>query len=144
MSPPVDVICEIETDKATMEVEAVDEGSIGKILVAEGTEGVAVNSVIAVLLEEGEDASEISAASPSPQPSPQKSEGVIETANQPSSTSPLGGEVGAPAPGEGGNPTEYSPCIHPLRRPRFTRRCGNGRNDSTSGLKRSHGRRNAR
>ena len=49
-----DVIAEIETDKATMEVEAVDEGVIGKILVAEGTEGVAVNSVIAVLLEEGE------------------------------------------------------------------------------------------
>ena len=49
-----DVIAEIETDKATMEVEAVDEGVIGKILVSEGTEGVAVNSVIAVLLEEGE------------------------------------------------------------------------------------------
>jgi pyruvate dehydrogenase E2 component (dihydrolipoamide acetyltransferase) len=49
-----DVIAEIETDKATMEVEAVDEGVLGKIIVAEGTEGVAVNSVIAVLLEEGE------------------------------------------------------------------------------------------
>jgi len=48
------VICEIETDKATMEVEAVDEGRIGQILVEEGTEGVAVNAVIAVLLEEGE------------------------------------------------------------------------------------------
>lgn len=52
-----DVIAEIETDKATMEVEAVDEGKIGKILVAEGTEGVKVNAVIAVLLQEGEDAS---------------------------------------------------------------------------------------
>ncbi len=49
-----DVIAEIETDKATMEVEAVDDGVIGKIYVEEGTEGVAVNSVIAVLLEEGE------------------------------------------------------------------------------------------
>jgi pyruvate dehydrogenase E2 component (dihydrolipoamide acetyltransferase) len=49
-----DVIAEIETDKATMEVEAVDEGVIGKLLVAEGTEGVAVNAVIALLLEEGE------------------------------------------------------------------------------------------
>src|SRR5258707_2796821 len=47
-------ICEIETDKATMEVEAVDEGKIGQIVVPEGTEGVAVNAVIAVLLEEGE------------------------------------------------------------------------------------------
>jgi pyruvate dehydrogenase E2 component (dihydrolipoamide acetyltransferase) len=50
-----DVIAEIETDKATMEVEAVEEGKLGKILVAEGTEGVAVNNVIALLLEEGED-----------------------------------------------------------------------------------------
>ena len=48
------VICEIETDKATMEVEAVDEGKIGQILVEEGAEGVKVNAVIAVLLEEGE------------------------------------------------------------------------------------------
>src|SRR5690606_37447362 len=54
---PGDVIAEIETDKATMEVEAVDEGTLGKILVAEGTEGVPVNTPIAVLLAEGEDAS---------------------------------------------------------------------------------------
>ncbi|MGJ8546789.1 MAG: pyruvate dehydrogenase complex E1 component subunit beta [Sulfitobacter sp.] len=52
-----DIMAEIETDKATMEFEAVDEGVIGKILIAEGTEGVAVNTPIAVLLEEGEDAS---------------------------------------------------------------------------------------
>jgi len=52
---PGDVIAEIETDKATMEVEAVDEGTLGKVLVADGTEGVAVNSVIAVLMGEGED-----------------------------------------------------------------------------------------
>ena len=52
-----DVIAEIETDKATMEVEAVDEGIIGKITVQEGTENVAVNALIAVILEEGEDAS---------------------------------------------------------------------------------------
>ncbi|MBT4587983.1 MAG: hypothetical protein HOC57_01735, partial [Rhodospirillaceae bacterium] len=51
-----DVIAEIETDKATMELEAVDEGVLGKIVVAEGSEGVAVNSLIAVLLEEGDDA----------------------------------------------------------------------------------------
>ena len=50
-----EVIAEIETDKATMEVEAVDEGILGKILVAEGTENVAVNSCIALILEEGED-----------------------------------------------------------------------------------------
>jgi pyruvate dehydrogenase E2 component (dihydrolipoamide acetyltransferase) len=50
-----DVIAEIETDKATMEVEAVDEGRVGKILVEDGSEGVKVNAVIAMLLEEGED-----------------------------------------------------------------------------------------
>ena len=49
-----DVIAEIETDKATMEVEAVDEGVVAKLMVAEGTEGVAVNDVIAVLAEEGD------------------------------------------------------------------------------------------
>jgi pyruvate dehydrogenase E2 component (dihydrolipoamide acetyltransferase) len=54
-----DVMAEIETDKATMEVEAVDEGTIGKILISEGTEGVKVNEPIAILLEEGEDASSI-------------------------------------------------------------------------------------
>ncbi len=56
---PGDVIAEIETDKATMEVEAVDEGILGKILVNEGTENVPVNDVIAVLLEDGEDKSAI-------------------------------------------------------------------------------------
>lgn len=56
-----DVIAEIETDKATMEVEAVDEGILGKILVSEGTQGVAVNTPIAVLLEDGESADNIDA-----------------------------------------------------------------------------------
>ncbi|MEL6956761.1 MAG: biotin/lipoyl-containing protein, partial [Pseudomonadota bacterium] len=56
-----DIIAEIETDKATMEVEAVDEGTVAKILVEEGSEGVKVNAVIAVLAEEGEDASSIEA-----------------------------------------------------------------------------------
>jgi len=60
-----DVICEIETDKATMEVEAVDEGVIGKIVVSGGTEAVAVNAVIALLLEEGEDASALDGFTPS-------------------------------------------------------------------------------
>lgn len=60
-----DVLCEIETDKATMEVEAVDEGVIGKILVPGGTEAVTVNAPIALLLEEGEDASALDGFSPS-------------------------------------------------------------------------------
>src|SRR5258707_7973913 len=56
------VIAEMETDKATMEYEAVDEGRLGKIIVPEGTQGVKVNQPIAVLLEEGEDASAIGEA----------------------------------------------------------------------------------
>lgn len=76
---PGDVIAEIETDKATMEVEAVDEGTIGKIVVAEGTEGVKVNAVIAVLLEEGESADDIGSGKSSP-----KAESS-EAASEPSS-----------------------------------------------------------
>jgi len=57
-----DVLCEIETDKATMEVEAVDEGTLGKILVPEGTENVAVNAPIAVLVEDGESVDDIADA----------------------------------------------------------------------------------
>ena len=66
---PGDILAEIETDKATMEIEAVEEGVLGRILVADGTEGVAVNALIALLLEEGEDAAALdaaSAAAPSP------------------------------------------------------------------------------
>ena len=63
-------IAEIETDKATMEYEAADDGILGKILVPAGTEGVAVNTPIAVLLQEGEDASSIGAATPAPPPPP--------------------------------------------------------------------------
>ena len=58
-----DIIAEIETDKATMEVESIDEGIMGKILVPEGTEGVPVNEVIALLLEDGEDAAALESAS---------------------------------------------------------------------------------
>lgn len=72
-----DVIAEIETDKATMEVEAVDEGTIGKILIDEGTENVKVNVTIAVLLEEGEDASAIGSA-PAPKVAPKPEEAKAE------------------------------------------------------------------
>jgi pyruvate dehydrogenase E1 component beta subunit len=62
-----DVLAEIETDKATMEIEAVDEGVMGKILVAEGTENIAVNTPIAIIAEEGEDVSDVEApAAPTP------------------------------------------------------------------------------
>ena len=65
-----DVLAEIETDKATMEVEAVDEGVIGKILIAAGSEGVAVNTAIALLLEDGESADALSAPAPAVAPAP--------------------------------------------------------------------------
>ena len=78
------IMAEIETDKATMEFEAVDEGIMGKIMIAEGTEGVKVNDVIAILLEEGETTADISKApgqardasakkadTPAPAPGPQ-------------------------------------------------------------------------
>ena len=80
-----DVIAEIETDKATMEVEVVDDGVIGKLLVAEGTEGVAVNSPIAVLLADGEDASAADAvAAPAAAPeAPAPAEAAAQAAAPP-------------------------------------------------------------
>src|SRR5579864_3079884 len=71
---PGDVIAEIETDKATMEVEAVDEGTLGEIKVPEGTEGVAVNAVIGTLLVAGEKAGAAKPASPKPAPEKPKAE----------------------------------------------------------------------
>jgi pyruvate dehydrogenase E1 component beta subunit len=76
-----DVIAEIETDKATMEVEAVDEGVIGKLLVAAGTENVKVNAPIAVLLQDGESASDIGSSAPkaeAPAPAAAPAEAVAE------------------------------------------------------------------
>ncbi|MCE8459210.1 biotin/lipoyl-containing protein, partial [Rhodovulum sulfidophilum] len=65
-----DLLAEIETDKATMEFEAVDEGTVGRILIEAGTEGVKVNTPIAVLLEEGESADDIDSAAKAPAPTP--------------------------------------------------------------------------
>ena len=123
-----DVIAEIETDKATMEVESVDDGVLAKIMVPEGTNDVPVNQLIAVLAQEGEDpkaaaavagkgtqaAKPTSAGTPSPPPSPPRGEGAAQQAAAPTTppqTRPLppappsplpGGERSAPkAPGEG-------------------------------------------
>jgi pyruvate dehydrogenase E1 component beta subunit len=84
-----DVLAEIETDKATMEVEAVDEGILGKILVAEGTEGVQVNTPIAIIAEEGED---VSAMETPAQPEPAAETPAAPA--QPTAAEP----VSAPAP----------------------------------------------
>jgi len=103
-----DVIAEIETDKATMEVEAVDEGKIGKILVDEGTDNVKVNAVIAVLLQEGEDASAIGSAAPAPKSEAPKSEAPkAETAKADAAPAPAAKTdapkpAAAPAKAEGG------------------------------------------
>src|SRR5262249_13041002 len=78
-----DVIAEIETDKATMEVEAVDEGTLGKILVPEGTEDVAVNTPIAVILADGEDASAVKAAPAAPPKSPEAASAPATAAKSP-------------------------------------------------------------
>jgi pyruvate dehydrogenase E2 component (dihydrolipoamide acetyltransferase) len=91
------VLAEIETDKATMEVEAVDEGTLGKILVSDGTEGVAVNTPIAVLLEEGEDASAISAA-PSAKPAPAAPAAAPKPAATPAPAPAPAAAAPAPAP----------------------------------------------
>src|SRR3979490_80555 len=69
-----DVLAEIETDKATMEVEAVDEGVLAKIVIPEGTEHVAVNTPIAVIAVNGESVTEAKAPSPRPQQAPEPSE----------------------------------------------------------------------
>jgi pyruvate dehydrogenase E2 component (dihydrolipoamide acetyltransferase) len=92
-----DVIAEIETDKATMEFEAVDEGTMGKILVAEGSEGVAVNTPIAVLLEEGESADDIDGDAGA---APAKAEKPAETSEEPAAKaeSPAPSANGAKAP----------------------------------------------
>ena len=78
-----DVLCEIETDKATMEVEAIDEGTLGKIIVPAGTEGVLVNAPIAVILEEGESAADIPdiATAPVPVPVDTPTEGRVTEVN---------------------------------------------------------------
>jgi pyruvate dehydrogenase E1 component beta subunit len=75
-----DIMAEIETDKATMEFEAVDEGVIGKILIAEGTEGVKVNTAIAILLEDGESADDVAAAKPQAEKPAQSQEATAPVA----------------------------------------------------------------
>jgi pyruvate dehydrogenase E2 component (dihydrolipoamide acetyltransferase) len=114
-----DVIAEIETDKATMEYEAVDEGTLAKIVVPEGTQDVAVNSVIAVLAGDGEDVKAVSSAAQksaakesAPHPAPlappsPKGGGISAPVAQPY-PSPRSGEAGAAKAAPGGGPTPRS------------------------------------
>jgi len=112
-----DIIAEIETDKATMEVEAVDEGILAKILVAEGTEGVKVNAIIAILAEDGEDAGSVkpstngSAAPEAETPKsataePQESSSDAETDSQESNDAPAAAVLSDPSIPEGTTFTE--------------------------------------
>ncbi|MDW3116748.1 MAG: pyruvate dehydrogenase complex E1 component subunit beta [Roseovarius pacificus] len=96
-----DILAEIETDKATMEFEAVDEGTIGKILIEEGTEGVKVNTPIAVLLEEGESADDIDTSAAAPAPAPQASDDSGAS------------EASAPAPAQAKAPEAPKPDLSP-------------------------------
>jgi pyruvate dehydrogenase E2 component (dihydrolipoamide acetyltransferase) len=98
---PGDIIAEIETDKATMEVEAVDEGKVGKLLISEGTEGVKVNTPIATLLAEGESVGTAPAAKPAAAPpAPPRAQ-----APAPSKTTAVGiPPTPSPSPQGGGGP----------------------------------------
>jgi pyruvate dehydrogenase E2 component (dihydrolipoamide acetyltransferase) len=90
-----DVIAEIETDKATMEVEAVDEGVLGKILVADGTEGVKVNAPIAILVQEGEAVPDSAGPAPAPAAAPEAAKVAEQDAQAP--------KAGAAAPAANGH-----------------------------------------
>ncbi|GAD57155.1 pyruvate dehydrogenase complex dihydrolipoamide acetyltransferase [Limimaricola cinnabarinus] len=98
-----DLLAEIETDKATMEFEAVDEGVVGKILIAEGTEGVKVNTPIAVLLEDGESADDIDAST---EPKQGDADSHAEPATPKAETLPAkgyGDDAGAAQQAKGGD-----------------------------------------
>lgn len=85
-----DIIAEIETDKATMEIEAIDEGVVGKIVVAEGTEEVPVNELLAVIVEEGEDVPDVAAA---PQAKAPVSDTGPEEVSEPTGTAPAAADI---------------------------------------------------
>src|SRR5258706_7204995 len=99
-----DVIAEIETDKATMEVEAVDEGTIAKILVPEGTQDVAVNDVIAVLAGDGEDVKAAGAGAVSAPPK------AAPAAEAPAPAKPAPAPASAAAPAKASAPAAAAPA----------------------------------
>ena len=112
-----DVIAEIETDKATMEVEAVDEGTVAKIVVPAGTEGVKVNALIAVLAADGEDVGAAASGAGAAVPAP-KAEAVAAPEAEPASATSASvaatGRVGTGAPAENTNRTFSSPLARRL------------------------------
>ena len=107
-----DILAEIETDKATMEFEAVDEGVIGKILIAEGTEGVKVNTAIAIVGEEGEDMSAASAAPAAAEAAPAAAE---QAAPAPATTAPAAPKSNASPDWAEGTPMKTQTVREALR-----------------------------
>src|ERR1700733_12031630 len=93
-----DVIAEIETDKATMEVEAVDEGTIAKILVPEGTQDVPVNDIIAVLAGDGEDVKSAGASVGAAKPATEAAPAKADATPKPASPAPAAAPASAAAP----------------------------------------------
>src|SRR5579871_514937 len=108
-----DVIAEIETDKATMEVEAVDEGTLGKILVPEGTNDVAVNTPIAMILADGEDASALKAAIPAAGPSEEPSRQQKGAESPPAERPEPAKKAAAPAPAPTGTAKPPAAALAP-------------------------------
>src|SRR5262245_39257366 len=104
-----DVIAEIETDKATMEVEAIDEGTIAKILVPEGTQDVPVNDVIAVLAGEGEDVKAAGSAKPAASAAPPKA-AEAPAAAPAAAPAPKAEPKAAPAPAAAPAPQAAAPA----------------------------------
>jgi pyruvate dehydrogenase E2 component (dihydrolipoamide acetyltransferase) len=112
-----DVIAEIETDKATMEVEAVDEGVLGKILVGDGTENVQVNAPIAVLVEDGEAVPNEAPAAPAPKPAaPAPKQAAPEPAATPTKQAEPDPAAARPKPVSNGHATGERIFVSPLAR----------------------------
>jgi pyruvate dehydrogenase E2 component (dihydrolipoamide acetyltransferase) len=115
-----DILAEIETDKATMEFEAVDEGTLGRILVPEGTKGVLVNQPIAVILGEGESAGDIAKAPAAP-PKAAASAPAAQPVPKPVSA-PAAANAAAPKPAPEPPPARGAAAQSPARGPAFARR----------------------
>ena len=127
-----DVIAEIETDKATMEVEAVDEGTLGKILVPEGTNDVAVNTPIAMILGEGEDAAALKDGG-----APARQQKVAESAPPAKAEQPAPQVNRAPAPRMA--PVAAAPEPQESARAGCAGRHRDGHHDGARGIARCHG-----
>lgn len=125
---PGDVIAEIETDKATMEYEAIDEGTLAKIVVPEGTQDVPVNQLIAVLAEEGEDVKAAAAAAAKPVAAAKLAAAPAKPASAPPPSSPPSAQLAAtPSPSPQARPTSQpAPVAPPSQRGEGIRTDGHG------------------